>query len=123
MNSFMCALVLIAVFGAFVSANPVFEDSSVREKDDRWNHIQRIGPSRIRRSPQNDSKKHRIYVDGNHDRRAGTNIYVQGQTRLWQSQNKRNEIHAQGSYGQHFGGPSGRSPPSYGAGLTFTRRF
>lgn len=140
MKTILCATVLIALFGAFTAANPVFEELSVVEVDDAmWVRIPKTyiadisettdnaeedvptGHIRSRRSPNDDSKK--IYIQGNHDRKAGTNVYVQGQARVWQSQNKLNEVHAHGSYGQHFGGPGGRSPPSYGGGLTYTRRF
>lgn len=133
MNSLLCATVLIAVFGVFISANPVFKESSfVKFSNVMRDHSpetetnvesEPLKHSRSQRSAQMDPKKHNIYAEGSHNRRTGTNIYVQGQTRVWQSPNKLNEVHVQGNYGQHFGGPGGRSPPSFGGGVTYTRRF
>lgn len=69
-----------------------------------------------------EDKKYNVNADVTHSK-AGTNVYVDGQARLWQSQNKRHEIHGQGSYGQHFGGPYGNSRPNYGGGLVYRHRF
>ncbi|XP_055308251.1 uncharacterized protein LOC129572333 [Sitodiplosis mosellana] len=135
MNTLLCATVVIAVFGAIASAYPSFDEV----EDASWNRIPKtfvtssdmeienqdevkpLEHDRSRRSPGDDRTK--IYAEGSHDRRGGSNIYVQGQHRVWQSQDKKNEIHANGQFGQHFGGPGGRSPPSYGGGLTYSRRF
>lgn len=117
MKVLLCATVIIAVFGAFALAYPSVDvESPTVEFEDGF-----LVHSRNRRSPDQNLPK--IYAEGSHDRRAGSNIYVQGQQRLWLSQNGRNEIHAQGSYGQHFGGPGGRSPPSFGGGLMYRHRF
>ena len=141
MNTLLCATVIIALFGTITSAYPSFDTKStfVEVEDALWVRIPKtfvassdietensdesklLEHSRNRRSPGDDRTK--IYAEGSHDRRGGTNVYVQGQHRVWQSENKMNEIHANGQFGQHFGGPGGRSPPSYGGGLTFTRRF
>lgn len=141
MNTLLCVSVVIAIFVATVSAYPSFDtETSVVEKEDAlWVRIPKtlittsdieteqhhevvpLEQIRSRRSPKDDRTK--IYAEGNHDRRGGSNIYVQGQHRLWQSQDKMNEIHANGQFGQHFGGPGGRSPPSYGGGLSYTRHF
>lgn len=133
MNSLLCATVLITVLGVLTSANPVLKDSSSIKFDDalrdrllETHSTVKVKPLihiRSQRSAQMDPNKHNIYVQGNHDRRAGTNIYVQGQTRVWQSPNRLNEVRVQGTYGQHFGGPGGRSPPSFGGGISYTRRF
>lgn len=64
----------------------------------------------------------RLDGGGSHSK-AGTNIYLDGERRVWQSQNRNNEVHLGGSYGQHFGGPSGRSPPSFGGHATYVHRF
>lgn len=64
-----------------------------------------------------------VVAEGNHDRRTGANIHVDGQARLWQSQNQRHEVHGQGSYGQHIGGPYGNSKPIFGGGLIYRHRF
>lgn len=137
----LCITVVIAVFGAIASAYPSFDmESSVVEVEDAlWiripktfianseleneNHdeVKPLEHSRNRRSPGDDRTK--VFAQGSHDRRGGSNIYVEGQHRIWQSQNKKNEVHANGNFGQHFGGPGGRSKPSYGGGLTYTRRF
>lgn len=129
MKTLFCFAVIIAAFGTL--AFPFdSESSAVDEKFDRGNipktYVVKVEDNsldhiRSRRSPKDDRTK--INVEGNHDRRAGTNIYVQGEHRVWQSPNKLNEVHVNGNYGQHFGGPGGRSPPSYGGGVTYVRRF
>lgn len=141
MNKLLCAVVIIAVFGTVAFAYPSLdtESSAVEMEDALWvripktfiiksemeienqDELQPLRRSRSRRSPEDEKTK--IYAGGSHDPRHGSNIYVQGQQRVWQSQDRKNEIHANGHYGQHFGGPGGRSPPSYGGGLTYTRRF
>lgn len=133
MNNLLCATVLIAVVSTLVSANPVFEKSSLINDDDAWlEHASGtylpataapLKHSRSERSAQNDSDKFKLSGGGGHSRQSGTDIYLQGQARVWQSPNKLNEVHVNGNYGQHFGGPYGRSPPSLGGGLTFVRRF
>lgn len=52
--------------------------------------------------------------------RHGTNVGVEAQRRLWQSQNGRSTIDGQANYNQHFGP---RSPPNYGVGVQFRHRF
>lgn len=84
---------------------------------------------RNRRSAQNNEPRHpldkpfNLNAEVNHSRQSGTNVYADGTARLWQSQNQRHEIHGNANYGQHFGGPYGRSPPSFGGGLIYRHRF
>lgn len=73
-------------------------------------------------TPQRPYDGTRLNGGGGHGR-SGTDIQLQGSQRVWQSDNRNHEVHAQGSYGQHFGGPSGRSPPSYGGGVGYTYHF
>lgn len=54
---------------------------------------------------------------------SGTNVYAAAQTQVFQSDNKAHEVHVQGSYGQHFGGPWGKSKPSYGGGVGYKFNF
>lgn len=130
MNILLCVTVLIAVFGGIISANPLNRSPNLESDhllDDRLKSSEsseELVLARSRRSPQqaDPSKRTNIYAEGNHSK-AGTNIFVQGQHRVWQSPNRMNDIHLQGNYGQHFGGPYGRSPPSFGGGITFTHRF
>lgn len=60
---------------------------------------------------------------GGHNPHTGTDLSLNGQARLWQSQNQRHEIHGQGSYGQHLGGPYGNSQPNLGGGVLYRYRF
>lgn len=53
----------------------------------------------------------------------GKDVHIDAQARLWQSENKRHEIHGFGHYGQHLGGPWGNSRPSYGIGGGYVYRF
>lgn len=132
MNTLLCA-VLIVVVSTLISANPVFKEASFINDDDTLNQhipktylpakVEPLKHSRSQRSPQIDPEKLKVFAQGSHSRQAGTDLYVQGQARVWQSQNKLNDFHVQGNYGQHFGGPGGRSPPSFGGGITYTRRF
>lgn len=127
MNCLLCATVLIAVFSAFISANPVFKEEDVtQDHSGKSNFIEKEEPlkhSRSRRSAQFGLKDPHIFINGNYDRKAGTNIDVKGQTQVWQSPNKRNEIGVQGNYGQRFGGPGGNSPPNFGGGVKYTFHF
>lgn len=132
MNKILCLTTIVAVFGVFASAELSFDTASsvVEVEDALWiripkmhvilNDVNEAVHSRSRRS-EPEQKTH-ISGGGGHGK-GGTDISIQGQTRVWQSPNGRNEIHAHGQYGQHFGGPGGRSPPSVGGGIIFRRRF
>lgn len=72
--------------------------------------------------PEEDKRFH-VNGEVNHSRGQGTNVYVDGQARVYQSDNKRHEVHVNGQYGQHLGGPYGNSRPSYGGGVQYTHRF
>ncbi|XP_031621635.1 uncharacterized protein LOC116339741 [Contarinia nasturtii] len=126
MKSLFCFAVIVAAFGTLAFPSDVDEKYVwVRVPKTYLTNIdaeiQPLDHIRSRRSPEDDRTK--IYAEGNHNRKAGTNVYVQGEQRVWQSPNKLNEVHVNGNYGQHFGGPGGRSPPSFGGGVTYTRRF
>lgn len=71
---------------------------------------------RQRRAAQN---KNSVNVGVDHGRH-GTNVAIEAQRRLWQSQNGRSTLDGQASYNQHFGP---RSPPNYGVGVQFRHRF
>ncbi|XP_037040242.1 uncharacterized protein LOC119077157 [Bradysia coprophila] len=57
------------------------------------------------------------------NRQAGTNVNVDAQARLWQSQNRQSTLDANANYQRNFGGQFGTGRPNYGAGLTFRHRF
>ncbi|XP_037040238.1 uncharacterized protein LOC119077155 [Bradysia coprophila] len=57
------------------------------------------------------------------NRQAGTNVNVEAQARLWQSQNRQSTLDANANYQRNFGGQFGTGRPNYGAGLTFRHRF
>lgn len=56
-------------------------------------------------------------------RQTGTNVNVEAQARLWQSQNRQSTLDANANYHRNFGGQFGTGRPNYGAGLTFRHRF
>lgn len=128
MNTLLCATLLIAVFGGIISASPINKlgDTKVDHLPEPrlTGEAEPLTLVRSRRSPQqaDPNKRTNIYAEGNHSK-TGTNVYVQGNHRVWQSPNRMNDVRVQGNYGQHFGGPGGRSPPSFGGGVTFTHRF
>lgn len=62
-------------------------------------------------------------IDANHARHFGTDVNAQGNVNLWKSHNGRSQLDGTANYNQHFGGPFGRSRPSYGGGLNFVHRF
>lgn len=80
---------------------------------------------RNRRSDQQNplDKPFSLNAQVNHSRQSGTNVNADATARLWQSQNQRHEIHGTAQYGQHFGGPYGRSPASVGIGGIYRHRF
>lgn len=57
------------------------------------------------------------------NRQTGTNVNVEAQARLWQSQNRQSTLDANANYQRNFGGQFGTGRPNYGAGLTFRHRF
>lgn len=62
-------------------------------------------------------------VTGGIGENHGKDVHIDAQARLWQSDNKRHEIHGFGNYGQHLGGPWGNPPRSYGIGAGYVYRF
>lgn len=71
-----------------------------------------------------DSKRFEIKsAEVTHTHGQGTNVYVDGRARVYQSDDKRHEVHVNGQYGQHLGGPYGNSRPSYGGGVEYTYHF
>lgn len=139
---FLLCITLIGVFGGFAASYPanivvlgeddthllrtlMDSDLQLGEPEEKvyWPDIVDGSPEvsiRQRRSPQNPPFS--IQGQGGSGRQ-GTDISLGASGRVWQSQNNRNELHAHGNYGRHFGGPSGASRPNYGAGLTFIHRF
>lgn len=101
-------------------SSPLLEEY-IQQTDDSVHAVDQEIYLRVRRQANDPRFQGNLNVD--HSRQSGTNVYAEGQARLWRSENARNDIHANGHYGQHFGGPGGRSPPNYGAGLMFTHRF
>lgn len=73
--------------------------------------------------PLTDGKTFDVRGGGGHTRGQGSDVYLAGQTRLYQSQNQRHEVHGGATYGQHIGGPYGSSRPNVGAGASYTYRF
>nr|ABG21230.1 diptericin [Mayetiola destructor] len=96
MKTIFVAALIVAVFGALGSARPSRDDSK---------------PFEINRA------------EVTHTHGKGTDVYVDGQARVYQSDNKRHEVYVNGQYGQHLGGPYGNSRPSYGGGVSYTHRF
>lgn len=60
-------------------------------------------------------------VDRN--RQAGTNVNLDAQARLWQSQNRKSTLDGNANYQRNFGGQFGTGRPNYGVGLNFRHRF
>lgn len=119
-------LVIFALASQKSSAYPSMDDSILVKLDkvninDSVDVIDQVILLRNRRQANDPRFRGNLNID--HSRQSGTNVYAQGQARVWRSDNGRNEVHANGQYGQHFGGPGGRSPPSYGGGLIYTHRF
>ncbi len=56
-------------------------------------------------------------------RQTGTNVNVEAQARLWQSQNRQSTLDANANYQRNFGGQFGTGRPNYGVGLNFRHRF
>lgn len=76
----------------------------------------------LARPPRAANNKNSVNVGVEHSRQ-GTDVAIEAQRRLWESQNGRNSLDGQANYNQHFGGPAGRQRPNYGAGLMFRHRF
>lgn len=87
--------------------------------------IASVEHKRNRRSDQQNplDKPFSVNAEANHSRQSGTNVNADATARLWQSQNQRHEVHGTAQYGQHFGGPYGRSPASVGGGFIYRHRF
>lgn len=62
-------------------------------------------------------------VDVNHIRGLGTDVTASAGANLWKSRDGNTRLDATGQYGQHFGGPFGKSKPNYGGFLNFEHRF
>lgn len=60
-------------------------------------------------------------VDRN--RQSGTNVNLEAQARLWQSQNRQSTLDGNANYQRNFGGQFGTGRPNYGVGLNFRHRF
>lgn len=91
-----------------------FNDSSVGASDDSTS---------LRYRRQANDPRFSGNLNIGHSRQSGTDVAAQAQARLWRSDNGRNQVNGNAQYGQHFGGPGGKSRPSYGGGLTFIHRF
>jgi len=71
-----------------------------------------------------NTDQQRWMLDGGYNKdQSGKDFHIQGQAPVWTSDNKRHEFDVAGHYGQHYGGPYGNSPPSYGAGGIYRFRF
>lgn len=57
------------------------------------------------------------------NRQIGTNLNVEAQARLWQSQNRRSTLDGTANYQRNYGGQIGTGRPNYGVGLNFIHRF
>lgn len=57
------------------------------------------------------------------NRQAGTNLNLEAQARLWQSQNRRSTLDGTANYQRNYGGQFGTGRPNYGVGLNFVHRF
>lgn len=57
------------------------------------------------------------------NRQAGTNLNLEAQARLWQSQNRRSTLDGTANYQRNYGGQFGTGRPNYGVGLNFIHRF
>lgn len=57
----------------------------------------------------------------NVDHRYGQGNYVSAKAggRVWESDNGKASVDVRANYGQHFGGPYGKTPARYGAGVRF----
>ncbi|KAL7736858.1 hypothetical protein ACLKA6_015692 [Drosophila palustris] len=74
--------------------------------------------------PYPKEEENRFQLDGGYNSdKSGRDFHVEGQVPVWTSDNKRHEVDVSGHYGQHFGGPYGNSPPSYGGGVGYRFRF
>lgn len=73
--------------------------------------------------PLPNGKTWDVHGVGGHTRGQGSNVYLAGQTRLFQSKNDRHELHGGATYGQHIGGPYGSSRPNVGVGGSYVYRF
>lgn len=96
MKTIFVAALFVVVFAALSCARPNVDDSK---------------PIEINRA------------EVSYTRGKGTDVYVDAQARVFQSDNKRHEVHVHGQYGQHLGGPYGNSRPSYGDGALYTFHF
>lgn len=57
------------------------------------------------------------------NRQTGTNLNVEAQARLWQSQNRQSTLDGTANYQRNYGGQFGTGRPNYGVGLNFIHRF
>lgn len=57
------------------------------------------------------------------NRQLGTNLNVEAQARLWESQNRRSTLDGTAHYQRNYGGQIGNQRPNYGVGLNFIHRF
>lgn len=73
--------------------------------------------------PLPDGKTGALNAVGAYDKSSGANLQAQVQQQLWQSENKRHELHGGASYAQHLGGPWGNSRPDIGVGAGYRYRF
>lgn len=108
-------IVFIALFSVFIYGFPSKIPFDASEWPNKLDTSLSLRSQRVSRSPQ-------FYAEGGHGK-SGTNLHIQGQTQLWQSENQRHQLFGRGGYGQHLGGPSGNSKPNFNAGLTYQFRF
>lgn len=73
--------------------------------------------------PLPNGKTWDVHGAGGHTRGQGSDVYLAGQTRLYQSKNERHEFHGGATYQQHIGGPYGSSRPNVGVGGSYVYRF
>lgn len=121
MKSILVLLFAIVFTSAMAVAAPIAVTDIIDSADWSADDRQQLNPERTRRQLANNNKN-TVNVGVDHSRQ-GTNVAVDAQRRLWESQNRRSSLDGQANYNQHFGGPAGRQRPNYGVGLMFRHRF
>ncbi|CAD7080677.1 unnamed protein product [Hermetia illucens] len=94
---------------------PSIDDLALSEDGEA--HVEIVADHTVQRA------KRQLNIQGGGSPHSGFDLSFKGQTKLWESNNKRNTLHGTGQYSQHFGGPYGNSRPNFGGGLIFTHRF
>lgn len=75
-------------------------------------------------TPKTDnSPSVRLEGEGNAQKHEGAHIRLDGDRRIYQSDNGNHEVYVGGTYEQHLGGPSGNSQPSWEARTGYSYHF